>query len=364
MENLMAITQADSNLLTEFIEEHRIKSVLEFGAGVSTKLFDDLGMKVESLETDLRHAKAIASELKSISIYCWEGIVENYISNICQRSEAELVFIDGPEGGQNREPSYQLALMTKARFIACHDAQRDYEAKWIKKYLSTYTLVKANARLFIYEKRSCTAKVLLAMPMPKNFRMDFETMRFCTLSMKKEWHWLNCPSVEPTLGRNMLITWFLKKEELADYTHLFFLDADTVPPPNTIERLICHDKDMIGGLTPLWLRRQVYWNAQIEKDKMIPAQNLPIGITKVKRIGGTTTLIKRHVLESLDYPFFKIECPQSVDEAIKKGPILKGSDYYFCDKVCEAGFDIYVDPEILCKHIKLIDLLDLAVEFK
>ena len=91
---------------------------------------------------------------------------------------------------------------------------------------------------------------------------------------------------------------------------------------------------------------------------------MPIGLTKIKRIGGTTILIKRKVLEQIQYPFYKLGIPKTMEEAFEVGPMTHGSDYYFCDKVCDAGFEIYADPEILCKHIKLINLLDLVIKYK
>ncbi|KKL13004.1 hypothetical protein LCGC14_2530090 [marine sediment metagenome] len=363
MQNVMTIQEQDEIQLAAFIKKHQIKSVLEFGTGKSTKLFDGLCERVVSFDTDPNYQDNKKAS-SNTSLHLWQGVADEFMEHYCRGMKIDMVFIDGPAGGENREPSYYLAQITNCRFIACHDSQREYESRWINKYLKNWALVDSTSTLSIYENKVLEAKVLIAMPMPRDFKMDFEAMRFSASAMKKGWHWLNCPSVEPTLARNMLIAWFLTKKEFTDFTHLFFLDADTVPPPNAIERLLLHDKDVVCGLTPLWLRKTIYWNVQIEEERNLHVTKLPTGLTKVRRVGGTTILIKRHVLEKLKFPYFKIVFPDTIEQAIETGPMTQGSDYYFCDRITEAGFEIYADPTILCKHVKQVDLLDLAVEFK
>ena len=239
MNKEMAITELDKEVLTKFVEEHQIRRVLEFGMGKSTVLFDTLGVRTSSFETmyDIRNQYAKLTS-NNVSSHIWNGTAtDKLVYDYCDDMVVDLVFIDGPEGGINREPSYILAKLTRARFIACHDAVREHESRWINKYLKDWTLVKSVYGLSIYENKPVEAKVLIATPMHRNYKMDTETDKFCTSSLKKGWLWLKCPSVEPTLARNMLITWFLLKKELADFTHIFFVDADTIPPFYYINKL-------------------------------------------------------------------------------------------------------------------------------
>ncbi len=292
------------------------------------------------------------------------GIITDGIKRNCKDFPADMVFIDGPAGGENREPSYQLAITTKARYIVCHDSQREYERRWIKTYLNDYTLIAVSNSISVYENKPMAAKVLIAMPMPRDVKVDFEAMSFCAASIRKGWHWLNCPSVEPTLGRNALIVQFLYEEKFKDFTHIFFIDADTVPPPDTIERLLVHDKDMVAGVTPLWVNGVINWNIQIDRKVNILLEELSEELVKIKRVGGSTILIKREVLEKLEYPFYEVLLAKTIEEVQKTGPMLQGSDYYFCDKVIKAGFEIFADPSVKCKHIKQIDLLELITKRK
>jgi len=364
MENRMAITEQDKELLTKFIKEKNIKSVLEFGTGESTFLFNVYCTRVISFDTDKDYSAKFRSKLNCTALQLWEGKLDADMQDTCSELDVDMVFIDGPAGGENREPSYRLAVMTKAKYIACHDTHRETDYRWVSKHLKDWTLVTSNSMLSIYENKPCTSKVFISIPMPRDYKVDFETMRFCTTSMRKGWHWANCPSIEPTLARNMLIAQFLTREEFADYTHLFFLDADTIPPPDTIQKLLYHDKDVVAGVTPIWLHSNIYWNVQVEEKKNMAARALPKKLTKVLRVGGTTVLIKRKVLEKLAFPFYKVVLAETMEEINRVGPILQGSDYYFCDRVREAGFEIYIDPQIMCKHIRPVNLLDLIVEYK
>ena len=48
--------------------------------------------------------------------------------------------------------------------------------------------------------------------------------------------------------RNILRTKFLA----GDYTHFLNLDTDEFVPKDTIERLLSHDKDVVGFPSPIW----------------------------------------------------------------------------------------------------------------
>jgi len=40
-------------------------------------------------------------------------------------------------------------------------------------------------------------------------------------------------------------------QPLLPFTHLFFIDSDTIPPHDALEQLLKHDKDITSGLTPI-----------------------------------------------------------------------------------------------------------------
>jgi len=122
-----SITDQDWDYIKHILKEENIKSVCEFGSGLSTLLFDSVGMKVVSYETrkeDIQNLKKINSDL---DIRYWDG------KEVFIPEEADLVFIDGPGGGSNRESSFIMSKSFKR--ILVHDAGRSTEIEWQTKHL-------------------------------------------------------------------------------------------------------------------------------------------------------------------------------------------------------------------------------------
>lgn len=144
-------------------------------------------------------------------------------------------------------------------------------------------------------------------------------------------------------ARNLLVEDAIK---VADY--IFFVDDDVLPPMNTITKLLAHGKDIVTGL---YFSRQEPHFPQIflkntedptkydciqeyEKDKLI----------EVDSCGAGCMLIKADVFKKLKKPYFWY-IPAGEDTP------RKGEDFYFCEKAKEAGYKIYADTSIICKHV-------------
>lgn len=127
-----SIRRKDWDFLREFMRENNIENILEIGAGKSTLMFDNLGCSVVSYETIPFIADTITSlSTDRVRIEKWDGK-----SPIETDDKLDLIFIDGPAGGDNREPSYKSVANMNTKFVACHDANRKWESLWAKKYLS------------------------------------------------------------------------------------------------------------------------------------------------------------------------------------------------------------------------------------
>ena len=149
-------------------------------------------------------------------------------------------------------------------------------------------------------------------------------------------------------------------QPVAPFTHLLFIDSDTIPPADVLERLLAHDKDIISGLTPIvhYDRENQAWgtldNCFTHEDKDKDGQTRThavkrnTGLHKIWRCGTSCLLIKREVFEKLQKPYFKFE----FDEELTKP--VRSEDLYFCDKAKEAGFEIWCDSSVICNHSKEI----------
>lgn len=165
------------------------------------------------------------------------------------------------------------------------------------------------------------------------------------------------PSRDATPGRNKIIRDFLTNPQYQSMTHLLFMDADTCPiNPYAIERMLGHQRDVVAGVTPILMTNTklptLWWNVVPEGGKgNMPINQLPKEPFKADKVGGTTILVHRRVLEKLEPPYQK---PTYDENHIE---FKQSEDYYFCDKIRAAGFNIWVDPTIMCHHWHTMDMM-------
>ena len=131
-------------------------------------------------------------------------------------------------------------------------------------------------------------------------------------------------------------------EEKCDY--ILFIDADMRFPKTTLERLLAHNKDIIGvnATTRMMPPKPTARNIQINEDGSVDwlevFSNKEKGIGKVDAIGCGVMLIKASCLKNIPQPYFYFE-------QLLKGKLL-GEDIYFCIKAKDAGIDTWVDHDL------------------
>ena len=131
---------------------------------------------------------------------------------------------------------------------------------------------------------------------------------------------------------------------ISDY--ILFLDDDIIPPTDTLKRLLSHQKDFVSALC--FGRRHPFAPniyEKVSKGKYEIIERYESGkLIEVDAVGGACMLIKTKVFQSLKKPYFwYIPENEEIGE--------KGEDIYFCEKMKEAGYRIYCDTSIICKHI-------------
>lgn len=129
-----SITDRDWEFLKGIVKEYKVKSVLEFGVGFSTLLFNSLGLNVTTYETDQRFIDLVHGKNPKARILKWDGKEVPEILPDGQKPVYDLAFVDGPSGGSTREFSTKYAS-NHSGLVVIHDAGREWERKWQNKYL-------------------------------------------------------------------------------------------------------------------------------------------------------------------------------------------------------------------------------------
>lgn len=229
-----------------------------------------------------------------------------------------------------------------------------------------------------------THSVYIGVPYTRPFYGSFID---CLLTCHKpdEVWWNRIPGLAVDVARNELVKDFLERGE---YDYLLFIDNDATWADDAIMRLLAHDLPMVCGTfftrgyppkptigkfvgitgegkriyryaetgrNIVKFARENGLTAETAKNAMCigdGARNAESGarnadngsrhavtLHQVDGCGMHFTAIRRDVFKKLSAPFF-----------IMNGMTGAGEDFYFCEKVREAGFPIYVDLSVAVGH--------------
>jgi hypothetical protein len=146
-------------------------------------------------------------------------------------------------------------------------------------------------------------------------------------------------------ARNDIVKAFLE----SDCTHLLFIDADTIPPLDTITKLLAHNLPIVSAITPIIEMDAVgnpyrKWNAvDMNDDHMKPNT----GLNECKGVGASCILIKREVFEKMTPPYYRFTYSDDTGKSV-----VVGEDIYFTINAISKGIKTYADTSILCQHYK------------
>lgn len=135
--------------------------------------------------------------------------------------------------------------------------------------------------------------------------------------------------------------------------YLWFVDDDTVPPPNALKRLIYildnyPDVAVVGGI-------------YVTRDDVVPQPLVFRGmgngsfwhwkegdIFEVTGMGAGCMLVRVEVFNKLPKPWFTFETADSYDATVASTSVSE--DIHFCNLVRQAGYKIVAHGGILCDH--------------
>ena len=144
--------------------------------------------------------------------------------------------------------------------------------------------------------------------------------------------------------------------QATEYDALLMCDLDMWHPPDMLEKLRSHDKDMVTGH---YFAREAHPVHSIigqygdGKWPFLPLNDIPTtGLHRVGMTGMGNVLIKRHVIEAVakylppgDEPFAIGPCP-----AITGDYRSLGSDYRFFPLAQRLGFELWLDASVESQH--------------
>lgn len=130
-------------------------------------------------------------------------------------------------------------------------------------------------------------------------------------------------------------------------THLLFLDADILVQPDTLVKLLAHQKLIVSALYRKRLPPYEPMAFRKERKRFRPVSLKGRALQSVDVVGSGCLLIRRDVLESIRPPWF-------TSDWRREGHLSE--DFSFCEKAKKAGFDIYVDLASPVAHMEVIGI--------
>jgi len=141
--------------------------------------------------------------------------------------------------------------------------------------------------------------------------------------------------------RNLIADWVVR-----DYDYLFSVDHDITFPPDTLKKLLAHDKDLVSGvyrqrLEPQMLEIYEPFGTRMSTEDLYAKDWNLVGIGGC---GFGCVLVKKEVLAGVGYPQFEYHPALDHSNTISE-------DTDFCKKAISKGFRLWCDPSIRCGHI-------------
>lgn len=153
-----------------------------------------------------------------------------------------------------------------------------------------------------------------------------------------------------TIAENRNYCVIQAQKNASDY--LFFIDDDMTFPPDTLDRLLAHQKEVVGvnsysRCLPLSSTVGLMNDkGEYKHPERYPAweMKIPDELFRCYFVGAGVLLIDMKVFTQIKSPYFHFTTD-------KNGQVVNGEDGTFCKKVKDAGMDIYCDGTIEVGHL-------------
>lgn len=132
----------------------------------------------------------------------------------------------------------------------------------------------------------------------------------------------------------------ISEAAVGGYDYLLFWGDDMLPPPNTIERLLSHDKDVVA--CAVFARTEPFpFYAYDDNYNTFHVKRLGTGLQRCRAAGTGVMLIKTAVFKKMNKPWWEWPNDPSTD-----------IDIEWCKRAeKEAGAEIWVDTDLVAGHL-------------
>ncbi len=155
-----------------------------------------------------------------------------------------------------------------------------------------------------------------------------------------------------------------------NYDYIMWIDSDIVFTIKDFKNLLKHQKNIVSGLYLMnkgisfatvknwdknFYKKNGYFKFLTYKDIKQHVKQNPNTLLEVEYTGFGWMLIKKGVFEKMEYPWFRPIWEDfgknENDDKIKE---FTSEDVGWCQTILKKGFKIYVDPNIIVGHEKVI----------
>jgi hypothetical protein len=148
-------------------------------------------------------------------------------------------------------------------------------------------------------------------------------------------------------SRNMIANLFLD----SDCDNLIFVDSDLSFDDDAMLKLLKYNKDVVAGIYPYKKKNEDY-PVTLKFDNQNNCKEEETGLVYATRVPTGLMRIHRRV-----FNFDAEEDERGIKQFFQTGMVFKddpnwwGEDAYFCKKVIDEGFEIYIEPRLNFTHI-------------
>jgi glycosyltransferase involved in cell wall biosynthesis len=225
----------------------------------------------------------------------------------------------------------------------------EYEFKTVEDISSTkpnsIDVILQQSSIDIVKPQERKKKILIAIPTAKNIEpTTFKAIYDLIIPNGYEANFQYFYGYNVDQVRNLIASWV----EKGDWDYLFAVDHDISFAPDTLVKMLSHDKDVVSGV---YIQRfhdrhviEIFENNDAGGFTHIPWEKIKgRGLVEIGACGFGCVLVKKKVIVDIGYPQFLYRSALDHSQTFSE-------DMYFAKRAAECGYKLWCDTSIICDH--------------